>query len=73
MGIGQGDGSFSLFARKLNATAVVSSSTLLVLSVVNQTTATPAQVPYILFMSFPGSPTVQTSPSEQPAPRAFGV
>lgn len=58
---GQANGSFSLFARKLNATAVVSSSTLLVLSVVNQTTAVPAQVPYILFMSFPGSPTVQTS------------
>ena len=56
----QTNGEFDLFARRLTATGVVSSTTLLVLSVTNQTDAVPAQVPYILFMSFPGSPTVPT-------------
>ena len=49
--------SFSLFARKLTATGV---SNLLILSVANTTTANPPQVPYMVLMSFPGSPTLQT-------------
>jgi len=57
---GQATGSFDLFARRLNVTGIVSSSTLLVLNVVNKTDAVPAQVPYIVLMSFPGSPTVST-------------
>jgi len=54
----QTNGQFSLFSRKLTATGVVSSTTLLVLSTVNQTDAVPANVPYILLMSYPGSPTL---------------
>ena len=51
---------FDMFSRKLTATGVTTTSTLLVLSAVNQTQAVPAQIPYIVFMSFPGSPTVPT-------------
>lgn len=54
----QTNGEFSLFARKLSATGVVSSSTLLVLNAINQTTAPSGQIPYIVFMSYPGSPTL---------------
>ena len=56
----QTDGSYDLFARKLSVTGIVSSTTLLVVSVVNQTDALPATVPYMLFMSYPGSPTLPT-------------
>lgn len=56
----QTNGTFNLFARKLTATGIVSSSTLLVLSATNQTQAVPAQIPYIVFMSFPGSATLPT-------------
>ena len=56
----QTDGTFELFARKLTATGVVSTSTLLVLSAVNKTDALPPNVPYIVLMSFPGSPTLPT-------------
>lgn len=49
--------SFSLFSRKLTATAV---SNLLILGVTNTTTAVPASVPMILLMSFPGSPVLPT-------------
>lgn len=56
----QSAGTFPMFSRKLTATGVVATTTLLVLSTVNQTTAVPAQVPYILLMSFPGSPTLPT-------------
>ena len=57
----QTNGTFNLFSRKLNVTGVVSATTLLVVSTVNQTQALPPQVPYILMMSFPGSPTLPTS------------
>ena len=48
---------FNLFTRKLTATPA---SNFLVLSMVNQTSAVPAQVPYVVMLSFPGSPTVPT-------------
>lgn len=48
---------FNLFARHLQALSTIG---LLVLSVSNTTTAVPAQVPCILFMSFPGSPVLPT-------------
>ena len=51
---GQTNGTFRLFARKLTATGVVGASTLLVLSVINETDAIPANVPYIVLMSYPG-------------------
>jgi hypothetical protein len=51
---------FNMFSRKLTATGITTSTTLLVLSSINQTQAVPAQIPYIVFMSFPGSPTVPT-------------
>lgn len=55
------DAQFSLFARKLTATGVPGpQTTLLVLSVINQTTAAPPQVPYVVFMSYPGSPVLPT-------------
>jgi glucose/arabinose dehydrogenase len=55
----QTSGEFSLFARKLSATGVVGpTTTLLVLNTVNQTAAPSGQVPYIVFMSYPGSPTL---------------
>ncbi len=56
----QTDGTFDLFARRLTATGIVSTSTLLVLSMVNETDAVPAQVPYIVLMSYPGVQTVPT-------------
>ncbi|MGC6489628.1 MAG: PQQ-dependent sugar dehydrogenase [Planctomycetota bacterium] len=56
----QTDGTFDLFARRLSATGIVSSSTLLVLSMINETDAVPAQVPYIVLMSYPGVQTVPT-------------
>ena len=50
-----------MFARRLNATGVVvGASTLMVLTATNQTQAVPSQVPYVLLMSFPGSPTLPT-------------
>ncbi len=48
---------FALFARKLTA---IPAAQLLVLTISNQTDAVPAQVPFILFASFAGSPTVPT-------------
>jgi hypothetical protein len=48
---------FSLFARKLTATPA---GTLLVLSAMNTTTAVPPNIPYIVLMSFPGSPILPT-------------
>jgi glucose/arabinose dehydrogenase len=56
----QSNGVFPMFARKLTATGITSSTTLLVLAATNQTQAVPAQVPYILFMSYPGSATLPT-------------
>jgi glucose/arabinose dehydrogenase len=49
--------SFGLFGRKIAATAAAQ---FLVVSVNNQTSAVPAQVPYIVMLSFPGSPTLPT-------------
>ncbi len=48
---------FSLFSRKITATPAAQ---FLVVSVVNQTDAVPAQVPYVVMLSFPGSPTLPT-------------
>jgi glucose/arabinose dehydrogenase len=48
---------FNLFARK---TTVTPAGNLLVVSINNTTSATPAQVPYIVMLSFPGSPTLPT-------------
>lgn len=56
----QSDAVFDMFARKLTATGITSTATLLILSTVNKTDAVPAQIPYIVFMSFPGSQTVPT-------------
>jgi glucose/arabinose dehydrogenase len=53
----QTNGSFNLFARRLTVTPT---PTLIVASVSNTTTASPPNVPYILLMSFPGSPTLPT-------------
>lgn len=49
--------SFSLFARKLTVTPA---GTLMVASINNTTTAAPPNVPYVLMMSFPGSPVLPT-------------
>jgi glucose/arabinose dehydrogenase len=49
---------FSLFGRKVTVTPA---GTLMVVSVSNTTTAVPANVPYVLMMSFPGSPILPTS------------
>lgn len=49
---------FGLFARKLTATPA---GTLLLLSATNTTTATPPNVPYIVMVSFPGSPILSTA------------
>ena len=49
---------YSLFARKLTATPAVQ---FLVVSISNQTSAVPATVPYVLMLSFPGSPTLPTA------------
>jgi glucose/arabinose dehydrogenase len=46
-----------LFARSITA---VSASSHLAIAVHNQTDAVPAQVPYVLMLSFPGSPTLPT-------------
>jgi glucose/arabinose dehydrogenase len=51
------NGTFALFARKLTVTPV---SNLVVAAITNTTTAVPANVPYVLLMSFPGSPTLST-------------
>lgn len=48
---------FALFGRKITATPAAQ---LLVLTVSNQTSAVPAQMPYIVMLSFPGSPTLPT-------------
>lgn len=53
----QTNGVFSLYSRKVTVTPA---GTLLVVSVVNTTTALPPNVPYILMMSFPGSPILPT-------------
>jgi glucose/arabinose dehydrogenase len=53
----QTNGVFSLFARRLSATPAGS---LLVVATTNTTTAAPPNVPYILLMSFPGSPILPT-------------
>ncbi len=54
-------GVFTLFSRKITATPTPPvSPTLLVLSVLNTTTAVPANVPYLVMVSFPGSPTLPT-------------
>ncbi|MFO1029519.1 MAG: PQQ-dependent sugar dehydrogenase [Planctomycetota bacterium] len=50
---GVANATFPLFARKLTVTAV---STILVVSVNNQTVAVPATVPYLVMLSFPGGP-----------------
>jgi glucose/arabinose dehydrogenase len=49
--------SFSLFGRKITATPAAQ---FLVLTVSNQTSAVPPQVPYVVMLSFPGSPTLPT-------------
>ncbi|MEO6594235.1 MAG: PQQ-dependent sugar dehydrogenase, partial [Planctomycetota bacterium] len=46
-----------LYVRKISA---VSAGTLLVLSIANATTAVPAQVPYVVMISFPGSSVLPT-------------
>ncbi len=48
---------FGLFARRLTATPAAS---LLVLTITNQTDAVPPFVPYVVFLSFPGSPPLPT-------------
>jgi glucose/arabinose dehydrogenase len=48
---------FGLFGRRI---AVTPAAQLLVVSVTNQTSAVPPQVPYIVMLSFPGSPTLPT-------------
>jgi glucose/arabinose dehydrogenase len=53
----QTNGAFSLFARRLTITPA---GTLLVASINNTTTAVPPNVPYILMLSFPGSPVLPT-------------
>jgi glucose/arabinose dehydrogenase len=53
----QTSGTFSLFSRKVTVTPA---GALLVVGVSNSTTATPPNVPYVLMMSFPGSPVLPT-------------
>lgn len=48
---------FALFGRKITATPAAQ---FLVLSISNQTSAIPASVPYVVMLSFPGSPTLPT-------------
>jgi glucose/arabinose dehydrogenase len=48
---------FGLFSRKITATPA---GQFLVLSITGQTDAVPAQVPYVVMLSFPGSPTLPT-------------
>jgi glucose/arabinose dehydrogenase len=54
----QTSGTFSLFSRKLTVTPA---GTFLVVSASNTTNAVPANIPYILMMSFPGSPILPTT------------
>lgn len=49
---------YPLFARKLTVTPAAQ---FLVLSINNQTSAIPATVPYVVMLSFPGSPTLPTA------------
>lgn len=49
--------SFSLFARRFQ---VISASNLLIFSISNKTNAVSQQMPYLVLMSYPGSPTFQT-------------
>jgi len=53
----QTNGTFALFARKINATPA---GTLLVVTVNNTTTAVPANVPYVVMVSFPGGTPLPT-------------
>jgi glucose/arabinose dehydrogenase len=48
---------YSLFARKITVTPA---GTYLVVAINNSTSATPPNVPYIVMLSFPGSPTLPT-------------
>ncbi len=48
---------YDLYARRLTAT---SSTPLLSLQIANQTNAVPPQVPYVVMLSFPGSPSLPT-------------
>ena len=48
---------FPLFARKLTATPA---GQFLVVAITNQTDAVPPQVPYVVMLSFPGSPVLPT-------------
>ncbi|MBM4062941.1 MAG: hypothetical protein FJ265_17875 [Planctomycetes bacterium] len=50
----QTSGTFSLFSRK---TTVVNTTSLVVVTLTNTTTAVPAQVPFIITVGFPGVPT----------------
>ena len=54
----QSNGTFSLFGRKVTVTPA---GALMVVSVSNTTAALPANVPYILMMSFPGAPILPTA------------
>lgn len=54
----QTNGTFALFGRKVTVTPA---GTLMVVAVSNTTTAVPANVPYLLLMSFPGSPVLPTA------------
>jgi len=57
----QTNGSFSLFARRLLVTPTVTpNGTVVVANFTNTTTAVPAQVPTVVFVSFPGGPTLPT-------------
>ena len=53
----QTNATFGLFARKINATPAGS---LLVVSISNTTTAVPANVPYVVMVSFPGGTPLPT-------------
>jgi len=53
------EATFSLFARKVNVTWIPASGFLIV-SFANQSSATPASIPLILMMSYPGVATIPT-------------
>jgi glucose/arabinose dehydrogenase len=53
----QTNGTFALFSRKLTVTPA---GTLLVVGATNTTTAVPPNVPFVVLMSFPGSPILPT-------------
>ncbi|HEX6813682.1 MAG TPA: PQQ-dependent sugar dehydrogenase [Planctomycetota bacterium] len=57
----QTNGTFSLFSRKITATAAGSPPNLLVLSITNTTTAVPPNVPYVMMVSFPGGTPLPTA------------